>query len=122
MSVTAIQRNDLLEILNRTWGEDEDTLDALIAFIDDYDTIKDIITYDLSGNRYTCVCTWQELASEIINDEALDNYKEKDFLNRMFENTATIKYYLIRQGWCLDTENSVAILFDDNIDIVCYEV
>lgn len=122
MSVTAIQRNDLLEILNRTWGEDEDTLDALIAFIDDYDTIKDIITHDLSGNRYTCVCTWQELASEIINDEALDDYEEKDFLNRMFENTATIKDYLTRQGWCLDTENSVAILFDDNIDIVCYEV
>lgn len=120
-------RNKLIELMERTWGEEEECVDALINFIGDLDLIADIITNDRSFNRYTFCGDWNELAQEILNDECFEDEMFEDdpvleFLEKNINDEQAVKEFLIKQNWCVDTINNVAIGFDNDVDIIRHEV
>lgn len=120
-------RNKLIELMERTWGEEEECVDALINFIGDLDLIADIITNDRSFNRYTFCGDWNELAQEILNDECFEDEMFEDdpvleFLEKNINDEEAVKEFLIKQNWCVDTINNVAIGFDNDVDIIRHEV
>ena len=66
-------REELIEIMDNTWGEDEDCIDALLEFLGgDTELVADVLKHDRSFNRYYCSYSWSDLAYEIIHDDAFD--------------------------------------------------
>ena len=64
-------REELIELMENTWGEDEEVVDSLLAFFNnDTELIANILENDGSFNRYSCCYDWYDLGVEIINDEA----------------------------------------------------
>lgn len=116
-------RNELLEVMENTWGEEEECVDALAAFFnDDYDLIASIITYDRSFNRYYCSYSWSDLAYEIIQDECLEEDEVYEFLCKHADNEEVVKAYLIDMNWAIDTRTGIAIGFDNDIHVINHEV
>lgn len=123
--VTTEQYDELLEILENGWGEEEEALEALIEFLQDYETIKLVLTRDKSFNRYTCdINSWIDLGWSILTDEAFEGEEDEFFelLRKHQDNEIMLKNILIDQNWALSYDHGVAIGFDDDINVVCHYV
>lgn len=123
--VTTEQYDELLEILENGWGEEEEVLEALIEFLQDYETIKLVLTRDKSFNRYTCdINSWIDLGWSILTDEAFEGEEDEFFelLRKHQDDEIMLKNILIDQNWALSYDHGVAIGFDDDINVVCHYV
>lgn len=122
-----MDKQELIELMEETWGEDEDCVFSLIDMIGDYDLIADILKHDRSFNRYTCCYDWSDLALEIINDPAFcDELEYTDYIKEISDaldkGEEAVKTILIRDNWAIDTDTGIAIGFDDDINVICHEV
>lgn len=123
--LTTAQYDELLEILENGWGEEEEVLEALIEFLQDYETIKLVLTRDKSFNRYTCdINSWIDLGWSILTDEAFEGEEDEFFelLRKHQDDEIILKNILIDQNWALSYDHGVAIGFDDDINVICHYV
>ena len=123
--LTTAQYDELLEILEDGWGEEEEVLEALIEFLQDYETIKLVLTRDKSFNRYTCdINSWIDLGWSILTDEAFEGEEDEFFklLRKHQDNEIMLKNILIDQNWAISYDHGVAIGFDDDINVICHYV
>lgn len=122
-----MNKQELIEIMNNTWCEEEECVDSMIAMIGDHELIADILKNDRSFNRYTCCYDWNDLAVEIINDQAFcDELEYADYIKEISDaldkEEKAVKEILVRDNWAIDTETGIAIGFDDDIQVICHEV
>lgn len=116
-------REELLKVMDRTWDEGEECVDALLEFLGgDCELVADVITYDRSFNRYYCSHSWSDLAYEIIQDECLDEDDIYDFLCKHADNEEVVRAYLIDMNWAIDKTTGIAIGFDDDVNVVNHEI
>lgn len=120
-------RDELIELMDETWCEDEDCVYSMIEMIGDHDLIADILKNDRSFNRYTCCYDWNDLGVEIINDPAFcyeSEYAEYigNISKALDKGEEAVKELLIKDNWAIDTETGIAIGFDDDIQVICHEV
>lgn len=120
--------DELNLIMDNTWGEGEDCVDALLMFFNNNtELIADILRNDRSFNRYSCVYSWTDLAAEIAYDEMFqtEEYENDEgmiFLREHCDEEEVVKEYLIKQNWAIDTNTGFAIGFDDDIHVINHEV
>lgn len=124
--ITAEQYDELLEILENGWADEEEVVDALVEFVQDYETAKSVLLQDRIFNRYTCdINSWTDLAWSILLDEAFeDELNDPYFVNLRanINNEEALKEVLIKDNWAISSDYSVAIGFDDSVKVVCHEV
>lgn len=106
----------LQTVMNETWGKDIHVTKALYLFCNkNYNLCKKIMKEDLIYNLYTNVSSWTELAKAIINDECFSSIIYQDYLDPIISvanNEYEAMNLLFKDGWRLDEDNNVAILFD----------
>ena len=119
---------ETIDLVERCWGEDEDTAYALTFFLEDQNKINDVVTNDLIFNRYNTIDSWKELASAILNDDALIDELDPEYREKLEEFVETDHYsekeigqFFIKDNWAFDEDNCVAIGFDDEIDVTTHE-
>ena len=121
-------REELIEIMDNTWGEDEDCIDTLLEFLGgDAELVADVLKHDRSFNRYYCSYSWSDLAYEIIHDDAFDGdeYQESEdfiFLSENADNESVVEAFLIDKNWAIDKSTGIAIGFDDDVYVINHEV
>ena len=121
-------REELIELMENTWGEDEEVVDSLLAFFNnDTELIANILENDRSFNRYSCCYDWYDLGVEIISDEAfladLDSTSYIEMVSAAVDKgEESVKELLISHNWAIDTNTGVAIGFDDDIILSQHEV
>ena len=126
--ITAQQYDELLEILEDGWGEEEEVLEALVEFLQDYETIKSVLLRDRTFNRYTCdINSWIDLGWSILTDEAFEDEEDEedeffDLLRANQDNELALRNILIDQNWAISYDHGVAIGFDDDVNVVCHYV
>ena len=124
--VTTQQYDELLEILENGWGDEEEVLDALIEFVGDYNVVREVLTKDLTFNRYTCdICGWIDLAWSILLDECFEDELDTPFFKELrynINNEDKLKQMLTEQNWAISIDHSVAIGFDDSVKVINNEV
>lgn len=121
-------REELIELMENTWGEDEEVVDSMLLFLNnDMDLVADIISKDRSFNRYNCCYDWNDLGYEIINDEAFEGDSDsvdyiKSISDALDNGEEAVKALLISHNWAIDTNTGVAIGFDDDIILSQHEI
>lgn len=121
-------REELIELMENTWGEDEEVVDSLLAFFNnDAELIANILENDRSFNRYNCCYDWNDLGYEIINDEAFEGDSDsvdyiKSISDALDNGEEAVKELLISHNWAIDTNTGVAIGFDDDIILSQHEI
>ena len=126
--MTNKQINELIDMVEEYWDEESEVALALCSLLKDYDLCKEVIESELKFNMYKDISTWKELAEEIIYDDVLwedeEDLSYRDTLAQLVENDDSyrIKEMLINGNWALDTENEVAIGFDDSIVLESHEI
>lgn len=118
-----------IELVEQTWGEDEDFAYSLYHMLGGNLTVLEkVLLEDLSFNRYTCdVSSWPDLLEAIIQDECFANDEDyKDYIDSLIayrdKSEEEIKEYLISQNWAIDTVNDIAIGFDEEIKVIKHEL
>jgi len=119
--------DELNLIMEDTWGEGEECVDALLMFFNNNtELIADIIRNDRSFNRYYTVHSWNDLAEELVYDEIFQSEEYADdesmiFLRENLNNEEALKEHLIKQNWAIDTNTGFAIGFDDDVVVINHE-
>ena len=121
--VTPEQRRELIELMNKTWEEEEEVVDALIRILGTAEAVKTALETDNHFNRYTYCDSWTELMQMILDDEAIElDEEEVAELEAISHSEAECKSYLVDQNWCLDKIAGFAIGFDDDVEVACHEI
>lgn len=106
----------------------EEYVKSLSAFFNDNDElIADIIKNERMFNRYEYCFDWDDLAHEILSDEAfISDEDSNDYLktisNAINNGEEAIKQLLISHNWAIDTDTGIAIGFDKDIKVFNHEV
>lgn len=128
MKITEELREKLYELMEESWGDGEEVVDALCDMLGDYETVVAVLENDLTFNRYTYdAFSWLELAQLIIYDDILWEDGEDDYYRELKElvdadDQKKIREKLISENWAISTEYGVAIGFDSSIKVKEHEI